>query len=350
MPEPTPHPYCLEQEKRAITISERFPAPQDYVDFLRSEGSENLVEAYQLALQFCERVKQAGGQAFLVGGVARDHGLNRVCNDFDIEVYNLEPAIIQEIAESLGSVRQMGRVIAILKLSTTHGLDLDIVLPRPQAGFNYIPGQKFADQEKPQTTIRQSASMRDFTVNAMLIDPLSGDILDPYGGWEDLQARRLKVVDAEAFSKDPIRAIRALSFMNRFLFQLDETSLPAVRDCATRLHEIPGRRLNEEWYKLLVKGEKPSLGLAAGLSLGAFTKIAPHLPGNHWEKILIAVDQAAQDIRKQKLEPDPAFSTMLACICPTLDEATDKFLRSLELSGGIYQRVVSLIRENNESV
>ncbi len=200
-------------------------------------------------------VRDAGGTAFLVGGCVRDALLGTSSKDLDIEVYGLSPDRLLSLLASDFSLNTVGVSFGVIKLN---GYDIDVALPRLES--KATPGHRgFLIDTIPDLSFREACARRDFTLNAILLNPLSGEILDPWGGQRDLKAGILRHV-TDHFREDPLRVLRAMQFAARFEFSVAPET---VELCRTMTPEnLPRERLASEWEKLLLKGSKPSLGLA----------------------------------------------------------------------------------------
>jgi tRNA nucleotidyltransferase (CCA-adding enzyme) len=180
--------------------------------------------------------------------------------------------------------------------------------------------------------ISEAARRRDFTINAILVDPLTGKIIDPFHGVDDLKNRTLRVVDEDTFADDPLRVLRAMQFVGRFELVIDENSRRLMMSMADSLQHLSKERVYEEWRKLLLKSERPSLGLQVGMDLGVFQKLHPefvtlvetaqdpikHPEGNVWEHTKIAVDEMSAVARREKLIEAEMWPLMLAALCHDL--------------------------------
>src|SRR5215210_522098 len=135
-------------------------------------------------LSLARAVREAGGRALLVGGCVRDRLRGRVVKDWDVEVYGVEPAHLRELLERFGRVNVVGEAFTVYKL----GHDLDVSLPRRErkTGRGH---RAFYIEGDPAMSYADAARRRDFTVNAVLEDPLDGDLIDPFGGREDMAAK-----------------------------------------------------------------------------------------------------------------------------------------------------------------
>ncbi|MDO8571186.1 MAG: hypothetical protein Q7R79_00715, partial [bacterium] len=190
---------------RTQEVQRKIPSSREYSAILRKNGLETHEKAFEKVLAICEAVKKEGGRALLVGGSVRDMVLHRISKDFDIEIYGLTPQKIEKIIAKFGRVNEVGKAFGILKLSVD-GVELDISLPRADSKIG--PGAKgFAVKSDPSMSIKDAARRRDFTMNALAADPLSGELFDYFGGVEDLRQRRLRVTDPERFLDDPSRAL-----------------------------------------------------------------------------------------------------------------------------------------------
>jgi tRNA nucleotidyltransferase (CCA-adding enzyme) len=223
--------------------------------------------------ELSRRVAARGGRALLVGGPVRDHLLGRRVNDWDLEVFGLEEAGLVEVLGSLGRVNAVGRSFGVYKIQTRQH-EYDVSMPRRDSKVG--AGHRGIHVEgDPHMSPREAARRRDLTINAMMYDPLTGEILDPWGGRDDLQSRQLRAVDDETFLEDPLRALRVAQFAARLAF----TPVPAlIALCRTAaLGELPAERVQGEWMKLLVKGVEPSRGMAFAREAHILRRVFPEL-------------------------------------------------------------------------
>ena len=136
-----------------------------------------------------ESIRDAGGRALLVGGCVRDMLLDREPTDFDIEVYGLAPEKLTEVAKVLGEVIEAGKAFGILKLRVG---DLEIDLGIPRSDSKVADGHRGFDiRVDPLMSPADAVRRRDFTINTIMMDPLTDEIIDPTGGVVDLEKRIL---------------------------------------------------------------------------------------------------------------------------------------------------------------
>lgn len=224
-----------------------------------------------LALELARKVDEAGGRAYLVGGCVRDHLLGLEPKDIDLEVHGIEGLL--ELLRPLGNVNEVGRSFGVFKL-TRDGLELDVALPRRDSKVG--PGHKgIAVEGDPHMGLEESVRRRDLSVNALLYDPLTDEILDLAGGLADIQARMLREVDPTSFAEDPLRALRVVQFAARFEFDVAPSLQTLCRDA--ELSELPPERIRGELDKLLQKAKRPSIGLRWFGELGLAAKVLPQL-------------------------------------------------------------------------
>ena len=146
-------------------------------------------------------VRAAGGRALIVGGWVRDRLMGRALERLDLEVYGLDAPHLRQLLESFGRVETVGESFQVYKCG-----DIDVSLPRRESKSGR--GHRAFDVTgDPAMSIEEAARRRDFTVNAIAWDPLTGEYLDPFDGRGDIDRRLLRVVDRERFRRrQPARA------------------------------------------------------------------------------------------------------------------------------------------------
>lgn len=352
--------------------------PSDYLEFLKERGLDRQAFVYQKVLEISTAIKAAGGRALLVGGAVRDMLIGKIPKDFDLEIFKLEATEIEKIARKFGKVSEVGKAFGILKISVGEGIDIDLSLPRLDSKIG-IGHRGFEVKTDPNMSFEDAARRRDFTINSMSSDPLSGELIDPFNGLTDLRERRLKVTDPERFKDDPLRVLRGLQFISRFGLEVEPATVRILQEMAPLLKELPKERILDEWKKLLLKSEKPSLGLCAGMTLGILHEIHPELPplretpqepewhpeGDVWIHTLMVVDEAAKIVKREKLNDEQAFTIMLSSLCHDLgkplttstkdgriisheheqagEEPTKKFLDQINADNLTREKVVKLV-------
>jgi tRNA nucleotidyltransferase (CCA-adding enzyme) len=301
--------------------------------------SQAVLEA---GLDLSRRVREAGGRALAVGGWVRDRMLGSDSEDLDLEVYGLSLGALERLLRARYAVQGVGKAFGVLKVEVP-GLScpVDVALPRRESKTG-LGHKGFEVQVDPHMTPREAASRRDLSVSAMGLDLLSGELVDPFGGAEDLRRGRLRAVDPLRFPEDPLRVLRAASLAARFRLKPDAELL----DLCSKpdLAELPRERLFEELQTALLAGRKPSLAfelLRRAGQLGHFPELAAlvgvpqeprwHPEGDVYNHTLLALNAAAAERTGQAHED---LVVLLAVLChdlgkPSATELLDGRVRSL---------------------
>jgi len=215
-------------------------------------------------------IHDAGGRALLVGGCVRDTLMGRPPKDWDLEVYNLEPERLRAVLDQFGPVSVVGEAFTVYKL----GQHLDVSIPRRERKSGR--GHKaFIIEGDPSMSFAEAARRRDFTINAILQDPLTGELIDPFQGRRDIERRILRVVSADTFAEDSLRVLRAAQFASRFQFEIEPDTVELCR--TIDLSDLPPERIWGELEKLLLQSSRPSIGLETLHKLGALEKVFPEI-------------------------------------------------------------------------
>ncbi len=226
-------------------------------------------EAPSLVQNLALAARELGGRALIVGGAVRDHILGEAPKDFDLEVYGVPEAVMPFLLSSpvvnggvAGSIHTLrtGRSFPVWKAwraSEGQNEAIDVALPRREVlvGNSHTAFQVQLDESM---SFEDASSRRDYTINAIGLDPLSGEILDPHGGVRDLESRTLRHV-SDHFREDPLRVLRGMQFIARFgLTAAPET----VEMCRSLTPEHLSReRIFGEFDKLVLKVVQPGKGL-----------------------------------------------------------------------------------------
>jgi tRNA nucleotidyltransferase (CCA-adding enzyme) len=274
------------------------------------------------ARRVASHVAARGGRALAVGGFVRDQLLGRASKDLDLEVFGIPQSQLPVILRDLGRVEPVGEAFPVFKLG-----DIDVALPRRESKSGR--GHKgFSVEGDPWMSLEEAARRRDFTINAIAWDPLTGDYLDPCNGRADLDERVLRVVDPGRFGDDSLRVLRALQFVARFDLTLEPASASICR--AIQLDDLPAERIWGEFEKLLLIAERPSPGFALARELGVVEQLLPemvslydcpqdpewHPEGDVWTHTLMVIDEARR--QNADLGRAPLAIIMLGAVCHDL--------------------------------
>lgn len=232
----------------------------------------NLIFAhYPIVSHIIQAIDQKGGIAYLVGGAVRDiiissvfpvnfgaHELIQdklsskgVAHDIDIEVHGLQIDQLEQILRQFGIVSYVGKSFGVLKI---HGIDIDWSLPRLDSS-----GRKPLVHIDPTIDIKTALRRRDLTMNAMALNLLTGELIDPFNGVADIEQKIIRSPDPQFFTEDPLRFYRVMQFVGRFEMTPDQE---LDRVCASmHILHISRERIEAEFEKLLLLSKRPSLGI-----------------------------------------------------------------------------------------
>jgi tRNA nucleotidyltransferase (CCA-adding enzyme) len=283
-------------------------------------------------------VRDAGGRALIVGGWVRDRLLGGESKDVDVEVFGIPADRLKTLLESLGRVEAVGESFQVFKAG-----DIDVSLPRRESKSGR--GHKGFDVTgDPSMPIAEAARRRDFTINAISWDPLTGEYIDPFDGQIDLANKTLRVVDPATFGDDSLRVLRGIQFAARFDFMLERETFALCRSIP--LDDLPAERVWGEIEKLLF-APKPSIGFTLARSLGVVERLFPelhalagcpqepewHPEGDVWVHTLQVIDQMRA--RLDDLPRPQQITLMLGAVChdfgkPSTTAFSDGRIRSID--------------------
>ncbi len=248
-----------------------FPKPDVFICEMEKFGFLEHIETYKKVLRISELIKKNGGMALLVGGSVRDMLWTDkiIPKDFDLELYGLEAIEVEKIVREVGNVSDVGKAFGILKISLGNGLDIDISLPRVDSKIG-VGHRGFEVKTDPNMSIPEACKRRDFTMNSVAANPLTGELFDPFNGVKDIRNKILRITDPERFRDDPLRVLRGIQFVGRFGLEIDKDTMSILQEMVPCIKELPKERIGEEWKKLLLKSPMPSVSLIAGMILGVF--------------------------------------------------------------------------------
>ena len=263
-----------------------------------------------MAHKIAEKVNEAGGRVFFVGGYVRDRIMNLANKDIDIEVHGIEAGTLAEILDSLGELLTMGASFEIMKL---RHYDLDIALPVDIDGGAY-----------------KAALRRDFTMNALMQDVLTGEILDFFGGIGDIESRTIKHVSSKTFTADPLRVLRAARFAACLNFDIDSETKNFAS--LVNIESLPNERVINELSITLLKAVRPSKFFEA---LQEMSQADYYFPGIKNFELIDSVAEV-RDSAQEKLY------FMIASLCVDLD-LPEKFLTRLTSEEKLIKYVLNML-------
>ncbi|HEV8376772.1 MAG TPA: HD domain-containing protein, partial [Candidatus Polarisedimenticolia bacterium] len=310
-------------------------------------------------MELARALEGAGARTFLVGGWVRERVARHLGGDpggpveseIDLEVYHLPAGKLAEILARFGRVSLVGEAFSVYRVAADPSegdaggpVHFDVSLPRRDS--KVAPGHRgFAITGDPDLSLQEATRRRDFTVNAMLYDPLKSELVDLWGGAADLKAGVLRAVDPATFVEDSLRVLRAVQLAARLEFQIEPGTVELCR--RVPLGDLPAERIWGEMEKLLLKARRPSLGLHWADRLGVVDKLFPelsalkgcpqdpewHPEGDVWIHTQLCLDRAVEEL--EGLGRERKIAVMLAVLChdfgkPSTTALLDGRLRSYD--------------------
>jgi len=285
---------------------------------------EKIAKLPESLLVVCRHISRAGGHAWLVGGCVRDLLMGVQPKDFDLEVYGLHPQVLESTLRKLGKTAFVGRHFGVFKL-WIGPLEIDVAMPRSEikAGAGHCGFDISIDPDLPP---EQASRRRDFTMNAIMFDPLNHRLMDFHGGIKDIENKTLRHI-SDAFCEDPLRPLRAMQFAARFCFILDQETAKLCRTMLQEATSLSPERIWGEWKKWS-HAACPSFGLQTLRESGWLQHYPQlqalidcpqpprwHPEGDVWNHTLQVCDQAASIARRNSLDGETVEYLMFAALC-----------------------------------
>ncbi len=219
------------------------------------------------------KLRDAGHEAWLVGGCVRDRLLGLELKDFDIAT-DARPERVRELFDD---VRLVGAAFGVCMVRVgDHSLEV----------ATFRRDGRYTDHRRPESveygTLEEDARRRDFTVNALYLDPVADVLLDPTGGREDLAAGTIRAVGdpATRFGEDALRLLRAVRFAARFGFRIEEGTWAAMCARAETIHHVSPERQRDELTRMLT-GPNPSRAFRLMDECGLLAELLPEVAALH---------------------------------------------------------------------
>ncbi len=204
--------------------------------------------ARELAHSIVERLRAGGHAAYLAGGCVRDMLLGCEPKDYDVAT-DAQPARIQELFPDAISVGAQFGVMLVRRDST------QVEIATFRSDHPYLDGRRPSGVTFTASA-EQDVLRRDFTINGLLLDPLSGEILDFVGGRADLAAKVVRAIGNpwERFAEDRLRMIRALRFAARLGFRVEAGTMAAIQSQSAAIQQVAVERVRDELVRILTEG------------------------------------------------------------------------------------------------
>jgi poly(A) polymerase len=207
------------------------------------------MSAKELAEKICRELRDAGHQAYLAGGCVRDLLMKREPADYDVATDATPERVQQLFPQSIAVGARFGVIIV-----TDDSTQVEVATFRSDVGYS---DGRHPDRVVYASSPGEDVQRRDFTINGMLLDPASGEVLDFVGGRKDLDAKIIRAIGEpeRRFAEDKLRMVRAVRFAARFGFTIEPATLAAIRKHARDVAQVSAERVRDELTKLLTEGQ-----------------------------------------------------------------------------------------------
>jgi len=224
----------------------------------------------QLAREVAARLRAAGYEAWLVGGCVRDRLLGRPVHDRDLTT-NATP---RELRRLFPDALEVGAHFGVV-LVRRGGAEVQVATYRSESSYR---DGRHPDEVRFETDVRADLARRDFTINALLEDPFTGEVVDHVGGLQDLEARRIRAIGdpRRRFSEDHLRMLRAVRFAAELGFEIEPATFAAIRELAPAILRISAERIRDELTRILT-GNAPRRGFELLDQTGLLEPILPEV-------------------------------------------------------------------------
>ncbi|HEX3153908.1 MAG TPA: CCA tRNA nucleotidyltransferase, partial [Candidatus Angelobacter sp.] len=210
------------------------------------------------AIRIARTLREQGYSAYLVGGCVRDLLLNREPADYDVATSATPHEVIRIFPQTFAVGAQFGVVLVPVRRDTPEGQpnNYAIEVATFRSDGAYSDG-RHPDEVQFSKDARMDVQRRDFTINGLLLDPDTREVLDYVGGREDLKQGIIRTIGQahQRFAEDKLRMLRAVRFAARFGYSIDEQTFAAIRELAPQIHQVSRERVRDEILKMLTEGQ-----------------------------------------------------------------------------------------------
>lgn len=219
----------------------------------------NILESIK-RYRFAQKICEAQGEIYAVGGSVRDLILEKPLKDLDLLVRHIKIDELVQILKKCGYTNLVGKSFGVIKFfpDEDKNIEIDIALPRKEISTG-VGHKDFSVEFDETLDIAKDLKRRDFTMNAIAQNIMTGEIIDPTEGRRDIQNKIIKTVFENSFKEDPLRLLRAIQFASRFDFKIEEKTFSEIKKYAPLIETVAKERIILE-IKKLFSAEKPSKG------------------------------------------------------------------------------------------
>jgi len=224
------------------------------------------------AISIIGTLRDHGHKAYLAGGCVRDLLLGRDPADYDVATSATPDEVMRIFPDAYGVGVQFGVVLVptgdVARNASTAQPERKAAAGDVSAGGNTVEVATFRsdigysdgrhpDEVRFSKDPREDVQRRDFTINGMLLDPVTNQVLDFVGGQKDLKARIIRAIGGpdRRFGEDKLRMLRAVRFAARFGFEIDPATFAAIRRLTPQIHQVSRERVRDELTRMLTEGQ-----------------------------------------------------------------------------------------------
>ncbi len=238
-----------------------------------------MLSGKQFAISVVRTLRERGHQAYLCGGCVRDILLGREPTDYDVstdatpnQVMRIFPETyavgaqfgvvlvpipgdeVEEARDAAAGASAAGESEPVMTGAGSKGGVIEVATFRSDVGYS---DGRHPDEVRFSNDPREDVARRDFTINGLLMDPRSGELLDFVGGREDLEAGIVRTIGdpRQRFAEDKLRMLRAVRFAARFGYRIDSSTFVAIQEMSAQIHQVSHERIRDELTKMLTEGQ-----------------------------------------------------------------------------------------------
>ena len=215
------------------------------------------MDTERLAGNIIETLRRHGHQAYLCGGCVRDLLLELKPADYDVATSATPDEVLRIFPESYDVGSQFGVLLVPVPVSQASGSgpvsNIEVATFRSDMGYS---DGRHPDQVRFSKDPKQDVQRRDFTINGLLLDPVTNEVLDFVGGRKDLEAKIIRTIGAPdlRFAEDKLRMLRAVRFAARFNYEIEPVTFSAIKRFAPDIRQVSRERVRDELTKMLTEG------------------------------------------------------------------------------------------------
>ncbi|MBK9974431.1 MAG: CCA tRNA nucleotidyltransferase [Planctomycetes bacterium] len=322
----------------------------------------------RLARRVIARLRGLGHEALLAGGCVRDLLIGRTPKDYDIAT----SALPDQVEAAFAHTVSVGKAFGVIRVLDDELRELAVEVATFRHDGPYLDGRH--PSSVSFTNAAQDAARRDFTINALFLDPETSEVHDFVGGLADLDARLIRAVGEprQRFEEDKLRLLRAARFAATLNFEIDDATLAALTEMAAQVRVCSAERVRDELEKMITQ-KGASRGLRLMLQTGLMDAVLPEIsamvgvqqpPQFHPEGDVWVHTMLAMDLIEHPCTITLALGVLLHDVGkpPTFDDSTDRIrfnghdhvgtnmtgeiLTRLKFPNEVIERVQSLVADH----